>query len=126
MPSAEAGWVVLSSSALNCCPNCRSITQRPLASTCSPAVTEVVLSGERYQVFSPFDLHSQDGETVLRVVVGDTFDESVQRFGHPHTISSEILGNFHRLDVKPQFQLLAVLRPADLEDGTALTEMKMF
>ena len=84
------------------------------------------ISGERYQVFSPFDLHSQDGETILRVMVGDAFDESVQRFGHPHTISSVILGHYHRLDVKPQFQMLAVLRPADLKDGTALAEMEMF
>ena len=81
---------------------------------------------DRHQVFSSFDLHSQDGETILRVVVGDSFDQSVQGFGHPHTISSEILGHFHRLDVQPQFQVLAVLHPADLEDGTALTEMKMF
>ena len=43
MPSAEAGWVVLSSSALNCCPCSRSTTQRPVASRCSPAETEVVL-----------------------------------------------------------------------------------
>ena len=84
------------------------------------------ISGERYQVLSPFDLHSQDGETILRVMVGDAIDETIQRFGHPHTISSEILGHVHRLDVKSQFQVLAVLHPADLEDGTALTEMKMF
>jgi hypothetical protein len=84
------------------------------------------ISGERYQVFSPFDLHSQDGETILRVMVGDAIDESIQRFGHPHTISSEILDHVHRLDVQPQFQVLALLRPADLKDGTALTEMKMF
>lgn len=43
MPSAEAGWVVLSSSALNCCPCSRSTTQRSVASRCSPAETEVVL-----------------------------------------------------------------------------------
>ena len=43
MPSAEAGWVVFSSSALICCPCSRSTTQRPVASRCSPAETEVVL-----------------------------------------------------------------------------------
>ena len=88
-------------------------------------MTEVVLPTTRDQIFSPFDLHPQDGKTVLRVVVGDAFDESVQGFGHPHTVSSEILGHFHRFDVKPQFQLLAVLHPANLEDGTALTEIEM-
>ena len=43
MPSAEAGWVVLSSSALNCWPCSRSTTHLPVASRCSPAETEVVL-----------------------------------------------------------------------------------
>ena len=82
MPSAEAGWVVFSSSALNCCPCCRSITQRPLASTCSPAVTEVVAPTTVTRLFSSFDLHPQHGKTVFGIVVGDSFDDSVQCVWH--------------------------------------------
>ena len=39
-------------------------------------------AGDRYQVFSSFDLHPQDGETILRVVVGDSFDQASQVLGH--------------------------------------------
>ena len=39
-------------------------------------------AGDRYQVFSPFDLHSEDGETILRVVEGDSFDQTSQALGH--------------------------------------------
>ena len=84
------------------------------------------LPGQRDQVLAPFDLDPQDGETILRVMVGDSIDESIQGFDHQRTISSEILGDFHRLDVQPQFQVLSVLDPADLEEGAALAEMEMF
>lgn len=82
--------------------------------------------GERDQVLSPFDLDPQDGKAVLWVMVGDAFDESVQGFAHPRTISAEIVGRFRRLDMQPQFQRLAILGPADLEDRAVLAEMKMF
>ena len=87
MPSAEAGWVVLSSSALNCW---------PMLSVDHPATTGLDMfprrhrgrtADERHQVFSSFDLHSQDGETILRVVVGDSFDQSSQVFGHWHVVA---------------------------------------
>ena len=82
MPSAEAGWVVLSSSALNCWPCSRSTTHRPVASRCSPAVTEVVLPTTVTKFLTALDLHLEDGKTVLWVVVGDPLDQSGQGFGH--------------------------------------------
>ena len=36
----------------------------------------------RDEIISSLDLHPQDGKAVLRVMVGNTFDESVQVFGH--------------------------------------------
>ncbi len=37
---------------------------------------------DRHQVLAALDLHLEDGETILRVVVGDSFDEAGQGFGH--------------------------------------------
>ena len=37
---------------------------------------------DRHQVFSSFDLHAEDGETILRVVERDSFDQARQVFGH--------------------------------------------
>ena len=40
------------------------------------------VADDRDQITTTFNLHPQDGKTVLRVVVGDSLDESIQGFGH--------------------------------------------
>ena len=37
---------------------------------------------DRHQVLTALDLHLEDGKTALRVVVGDSFDEAGEGFGH--------------------------------------------
>ena len=37
---------------------------------------------DRHQVLAALDLHLEDGKSILGVVVGDTFDEAGQGFGH--------------------------------------------
>ena len=37
---------------------------------------------DRHQVLAALDHHLEDGKTILGVVVGDTFDQSVEGFGH--------------------------------------------
>ena len=39
-------------------------------------------AGDRYQVLSSLDLHSEDGETILRVVERDPFNQASQALGH--------------------------------------------
>ena len=39
-------------------------------------------AGDRYQVFSPFDLYSENGEPILRVVERDPFNQTSQALGH--------------------------------------------
>jgi hypothetical protein len=39
-------------------------------------------AGDRYQVFSSFDLYSENGKAIFRVVEGDSFDQTIQVLGH--------------------------------------------
>src|SRR5450631_4500921 len=39
-------------------------------------------AGYRYQVLSSLNLHTEDGETIFRIVEGDSFNQTGQVLGH--------------------------------------------
>ena len=47
---------------------------------------------DRHQILAALDLHLEDGKAVLRVVVGDTFDEAGEGFGQILSASAKTGG----------------------------------
>ena len=126
MPSADAGWVVLSSSALNCWPCSRSTTHLPVASRCSPAETEVVLPTTVTKSVRPLTMHLENSKTVLGVVVGDSLDEAVEGFGHGGCRQSK---SFSRADKGSVYDVvgfsLNMLDPARPESFSCQSQNKI-
>ena len=68
------------------------------------------VADDRHQILTALYLHLEDGKAVLRVVVGDPFNESVQGFGHGQEVVTPFAVEFtpllFPLRSKPLSQLL--------------------